>query len=140
MADRKGPKGLTRREFMKTAGLGAAAIAAGTLPQWHPDMAYGQQAKGDPVFINAAVRPDWTQGWSGMIIEEKELWKKYLPKGSKVTFTHPIQGGIVTNEMLANKSHIGYVGDTPGIVATYKKKVADIRQVAIIGSSPNGYH
>ena len=140
MTNESKSNGVTRREFLKTAGIGAAALAAGALPSWHPEMAYGQQAKGAPVFINAAVRPDWTQGWSGMIIEEKQLWKKYFPKGSKVTFTHPIQGGIVTNEMLANKSQIGYVGDTPGIVATYKKRVADIRQVAIIGSSPNGYH
>jgi len=133
-------KDMNRREFLKNSSIAAAGLAASGLLSWHPEMAYGQQAKGEAVDITAAVRPDWTQGWSGMIIEEKKLWKKYLPKGSRVSFTHPIQGGIVTNDMLANKAQVGYVGDTPGIVATYKRKVADIRQVAIIGSSPNGYH
>lgn len=140
MSEHENHSSMDRREFLKKTGIAAAAIAASGLAAWHPEMAYGQQAKGEAVDITAAVRPDWTQGWGGMIIEEKQLWKKYLPKGSSVQFTHPIQGGIVTNDMLANKAQVGYVGDTPAIVATYKRKVGDIRQAAVIGSSPFGYH
>ena len=55
--------------------------------------------------FNVAVRPDWTQGWFGVVNEEKQIWKKYLPEGSEVTFSHPIQGGIVTNELIAKKTH-----------------------------------
>jgi hypothetical protein len=83
---------LSRRQFLvHTAG---ATMSSAGFP-WG-DLAYGQQLKGTPVKMNVAVRPDWTQGWFGVINEEKQIWKKYLPEGSEVSFTHPIQGGIVT--------------------------------------------
>ena len=87
-----------------------------------------------------AVRPDWTQGWFGVVNEEKQIWKKYLPEGSEVTFSHPIQGGIVTNELIANKTSIGHNGDAPGLIATFQRERADIRAIGLIGSSPSGYH
>lgn len=104
------------------------------------DLAYGQQLTGKPVKFNVAIRPDWTQGWFGMINQEKGIWKKYLPPGSEVTFSHPIQGGIVTNELIAGKSLIGHNGDAPGLIATYKRDQVDIRAIGLIGSSPSGYH
>jgi len=130
----------SRRQFMvrTSAGLAGAAISSMGWP-WG-DLAYGQQLKGKPVTMNVAIRPDWTQGWFGMINEEKQIWKKYLPEGSKVTFSHPIQGGIVTNELIAGKSMIGHNGDAPGLIATFKRDRVDIRAIGLIGSSPSGYH
>jgi NitT/TauT family transport system substrate-binding protein len=104
------------------------------------DLAYGQQLKGQPVKFNVAVRPDWTQGWFGMINEEKGIWKKYLPPGSELTFSHPIQGGIVTSELVSGLTQIGHNGDAPGIIATFQREKVDIRIIALVGSSPNGYH
>jgi len=103
------------------------------------DLAYGQQLSGQPVNFNVAIRPDWTQGWFGMINQEKGFWKKYLPVGSEVTFSHPIQGGIVTNELIAEKSMIGHNGDAPGLIATFQRERADIRIIGLTGSSPSGY-
>ena len=133
-------KEYSRRQFMvRTAGgLAGAAMASRGFP-WG-DLAYGQQLKGDPVEFNVAIRPDWTQGWFGMINQEKGIWRKYLPEGSEVTFSHPIQGGIVTNELIAGKSMIGHNGDAPGLIATYKRNRVDIRAIGLIGSSPSGYH
>jgi NitT/TauT family transport system substrate-binding protein len=130
----------SRRGFMirSAAGLAGAAMSSMGFP-WG-DLAYGQQAKGKPVKFNVAVRPDWTQGWFGVINEEKQIWKKYLPEGSEVTFTHPIQGGIVTNELIAQKTMIGHNGDAPGLIATFQRNRADIRAIGLIGSSPSGYH
>ena len=125
--------------MVRTAGgLAGAAMASRGFP-WG-DLAYGQQLKGDPVEFNVAIRPDWTQGWFGMINQEKGIWRKYLPEGSEVTFSHPIQGGIVTNELIAGKSMIGHNGDAPGLIATYKRNRVDIRAIGLIGSSPSGYH
>ena len=104
------------------------------------DLAYGQQLKGKPVQFNVAVRPDWTQGWFGVVNEEQQIWKKYLPEGSEVNFSHPIQGGIVTNELIARKTMIGHNGDAPGLIATFQRERADIRAIGLIGSSPTGYH
>jgi NitT/TauT family transport system substrate-binding protein len=130
----------SRRQFMlrSAVGLAGAAMSSQGFP-WG-DLAYGQQIKGKPVTFNVAVRPDWTQGWFGVINEEKQIWKKYLPEGSDVTFTHPIQGGIVTNELIASKTMIGHNGDAPGLIATFQRNRADIRAIGLIGSSPSGYH
>jgi NitT/TauT family transport system substrate-binding protein len=120
------------------AGVAGAAMSSIGFP-WG-DLAYGQQLKGKPVQFNVAVRPDWTQGWFGVVNEEKQIWKKYLPEGSEVTFSHPIQGGIVTNELIASKTMIGHNGYAPGLIATFQRERADIRAIALIGSSPTGYH
>lgn len=131
---------LSRRQFLvhTAAGLAGATLSSAGFP-WG-DLAYGQQLKGKPVKINVAVRPDWTQGWFGVINEEKQIWKKYLPEGSEVSFTHPIQGGIVTNELIANKTQIGHNGDAPGLISTFQRERVDIRAIGLIGSSPSGYH
>lgn len=144
---RKTPRGkrlekaydFSRRQFMVRSAAGIAGAAMSSLGFSWGDLAYGQQLKGKPVSFNVAVRPDWTQGWSGVVNEEKQIWKKYLPEGSQVTFSHPNQGGIVTNELIANKSVIGHNGDAPGLIATFQRDKADIRAIALIGSSPTGY-
>lgn len=129
----------TRRQFLVRSAAGIAGSAMSTAGFAWGDLAYGQQLKGKPISFNVAVRPDWTQGWSGMVIAEKQLWKKYLPAGSQITFSQPIQGGIVTNEMIAGKTMIGYNGDAPGLISTFQRERADIRCIALVGSSPSGY-
>ena len=130
----------SRRQFMVRSAAGVAGAAMSSMGFPWGDLAYGQQLKGKPVQFNVAVRPDWTQGWFGVVNEEKQIWKKYLPEGSEVTFSHPIQGGIVTNELIASKTMIGHNGDAPGLIATFQRERADIRAIALIGSSPTGYH
>jgi NitT/TauT family transport system substrate-binding protein len=130
----------SRRRFMVRSAAGLAGAAMSSMGFAWGDLAYGQQLKGKPVSFNVAVRPDWTQGWFGVVNEEKQIWKKYLPEGSEVTFSHPIQGGIVTNELIASKTMIGHNGDAPGLIATFQRERADIRAIGLIGSSPTGYH
>lgn len=130
---------LSRRQFMVRSAATVAGAAVSSYGFAWGDLAYGQQVSGPPVEFNVAIRPDWTQGWFGMINQEKSFWKKYLPAGSNVTFSHPIQGGIVTSELIANKSVIGHNGDAPGLIATFQRERVDIRAVGIIGSSPSGY-
>ncbi|MEP9350055.1 ABC transporter substrate-binding protein [Xanthobacter sp. KR7-225] len=130
---------LSRRQFMVRSAATLAGAAVSSYGFAWGDLAYGQQISGAPVEFNVAIRPDWTQGWFGMINQEKGFWKKYLPAGSNVTFSHPIQGGIVTSELIANKSVIGHNGDAPGLIATFQRERVDIRAVGIIGSSPSGY-
>lgn len=129
-----------RRQFIVKSAATVAGAVMSTYGMTWGDLAYGQQVKGSPVKFNVAVRPDWTQGWFGIVNEEKSIWKKYLPPGSTVTFSHPIQGGIVTSELIAEKSMIGHNGDAPGLIATFQRERADIRVIALVGSSPTGYH
>lgn len=84
----------------------------------------------EPVHITYGYHPYWTGGWNGVIIKEKELWKKYLPKGSTVRFEPHLTGPPMVNAMLANKMQIGTMGDMPSLVATTKREIADIRLVS----------
>ncbi|MEJ2345977.1 MAG: ABC transporter substrate-binding protein [Gammaproteobacteria bacterium] len=98
----------------------------------------GAQAKdygkpGDPIHLVVGYQPYYTESWSGVVMRGKQLWKKYLPKGSTVEFQIGLQGAIIVNAMLAGKEDIGYMGDMPAIVSTTKTRVADIRMVAVPG-------
>lgn len=95
------------------------------------DLEYGKI--GQPVHLVVGYQPYYTASWSGVVMKDKKLYEKYLPKGSKVEFSVGLQGAIIVNAMLAGKQHIGYVGDMPAIVSTTKQEVADIRIVATLG-------
>jgi NitT/TauT family transport system substrate-binding protein len=65
-----------------------------------------------------------------MALRGKEFWKKYLPAGSTVDFEVGLQGSTTVNGLLANKQHIGYIGDLPAIISVTKERQTDLRIVA----------
>lgn len=85
----------------------------------------------EPANIIYGYHPYWTGAWAGVIIKNKELWKKYLPAGSTVKFEPHLTGPPMVSALLANKMQIGTMGDMPSLVATTKFKVADIRLVSV---------
>lgn len=91
----------------------------------------GSAAAAGPVDITYGYHPYWTGGWNGVVIKHKELWKKYLPKGSKVRFEPHLTGPPMINAMLADKMQIGTMGDMPSLVATTKKSIGDLRLVSV---------
>jgi NitT/TauT family transport system substrate-binding protein len=84
---------------------------------------------GKPVELKVGYFPSWVGGWSSSVIKSRELWKKYLPAGSSVAWDVEIVGPPIVANLLADKSHIGYMGDMPALVATTKRNLADIRIV-----------
>jgi len=84
-----------------------------------------------PVHIVIGYQPYYAGAWSAVVVKERELWKKYLPPGSTVDWEVGLQGSVITNNMLAGKFQVGYVGDMPAIVATTKRSQADIRIVSV---------
>lgn len=110
-----------------TLGIGAGGVPSAQAA----DLNYGKV--GDPVHLVVGYQPYYTESWSGIIMKDKKMYEKYLPKGSTVEFSIGLQGAIIVNAMLAGKQHIGYLGDMPAIVATTKQEVADIRIVATVG-------
>lgn len=100
-----------------------AAIGAGSLFQ----LAFAAE----PVHITYGYHPYWTGAWYGVILKNKELWKKYLPPGSTVRFEPHLTGPPMINAMLANKMQIGTMGDMPSLVLTTKQTVADLRLVSV---------
>lgn len=111
----------------------AGSVAAATAAAPAAASKYGQP--GDPIHLVVGYQPYYSEAWSGVVLNGLELWKKHLPAGSSVEFQIGLQGSVIVNAMLADKQQIGYLGDTPAIVAATKREVADLRIVAHIGSS-----
>lgn len=115
--------------------LAVGALAAGSAA--HAASDFGK--KGEPVKLVIGYQPYYTESWSGVVVNGKELWKKHLPAGSTAEFQIGLQGAIIVNAMTGEKQHIGYVGDMPGIVATFRnlpdRGGTDIRIVAALGTS-----
>lgn len=88
---------------------------------------------GEPVHLVVAHPCCYTEVWSVFVNAGKELWKKYLPKGSTIEYAVGLQGAVVVNQMLAGKAHIGYMGDLPAFTATTKTQASDVRIVASTG-------
>lgn len=93
----------------------------------------------EPVKITYGYHPYWTGAWYGVILKNKELWKKHLPPGSAVKFEPHLTGPPMINAMLANKMQIGTMGDMPSLVLTTKQKIADLRLVSVTMFS-SGHH
>lgn len=120
-------KRVIRRLGLSLGLIAASAFAVGSAQAKD----YGKP--GEAVHLVIGYQPYYTESWSGVIMRSKELWKKYLPKGSTVQFQIGLQGAIIVNAMLAGKQDIGYMGDMPAVVSTTKTRVADIRLVAVAG-------
>lgn len=123
---------LTSRSSLILATAAAAFTAGATLPA-SAEVGFGKP--GEAVHVVVGYQPYYTQSWSGVVINGKELWKKHLPKGSTAKFEVGLQGAIVVGKMLGEKNHIGYMGDMPAIVSTTKQDKVDIRMVAVLGTS-----
>jgi NitT/TauT family transport system substrate-binding protein len=119
---------------MLRAAAAAALFVASLTPAWAQSAA-GFGKPGEPIKLTVGYQPYYTEAWSALVIKAKEFWKKYLPQGSEVTFEPGLQGSVLVGEMIAGKQQIGYMGDMPAIVASSKPEVADIRIVAVAGTS-----
>jgi NitT/TauT family transport system substrate-binding protein len=117
--------------------LGLSAFVMGAVPLAAPQPALAQKYGnvGDPVELTVGYQPYYTESWSGVVVNGKELWKKHLPEGSKAEFQIGLQGSIIVGQLLADKQQIGYMGDMPAIVSTTKQDIADIRMIAVLGTS-----
>jgi NitT/TauT family transport system substrate-binding protein len=128
---------LTRRVHGVATPVALAGVALGLLCSAPANAAaqkdYGK--KGEPIELVIGYQPYYTESWSGVIMQDKKFYEKYLPKGSTVSFQIGLQGAIIVNGMLAGKVDIGYVGDMPGIVSTSHPQVRDIRIVSVLGLS-----
>jgi NitT/TauT family transport system substrate-binding protein len=116
-----------------SAGTAAPAGAPQDNPAEPAAAKYGKP--GEPIHLVVGYQPYYSEAWSGIVVNGLSLWKKHLPPGSSVEFQIGLQGSVIVNAMLADKQQIGYLGDTPAIVAATKRNVADLRIVAHIGSS-----
>ena len=132
-----------RRTFIKQAvrlGITVPSITAliSSLTSPVPAAAEGDPPAGEPVNVTVGFFPSWEGGTSGVVVKHRELWKKYLPAGSSVNWDAQIVGPPIVTNLLANKNQIGYLGDTPAIVSTTKRSIADIRMVECTLFSPTG--
>ncbi len=125
---------ISKHKAVAAVSLAAAAICGAT-----PGQAVEFGKSGEAVNLVVGYQPYYSEAWSGVVVNGKELWKKYLPKGSTVEFQLSLQGAVIVNAMTGEKQHIGYVGDMPGIAATFRalpdRGGTDIRIVGVLGTS-----
>jgi NitT/TauT family transport system substrate-binding protein len=121
--------------FLKTicASAAAAVLAVGLAPTASAKVGFGKP--GEAVHVVVGYQPYYTQSWSGVVINGKQIWKKYLPKGSTAKFDIGLQGSVIVGKLIGEKNHIGYMGDMPAIVSTTKYKKVDMRMIAVLGTS-----
>jgi len=111
--------------------LSACGLAAAV--SWNPlAQAAGYGKPGEPIAMTVGFPCCYAATWSGYVMKEKELWKKYLPAGSEISYNIPIAGPPIVNGMLADKIQVGYLGDTAAIALATKNQVADVRLVATL--------
>ena len=123
------------RTFLKTICTSAAVavLAVGLAPTASAKVGFGKP--GEAVHVVVGYQPYYTQSWSGVVINGKQIWKKYLPKGSTAKFDIGLQGSVIVGKLIGEKNHIGYMGDMPAIVSTTKYKKVDMRMIAVLGTS-----
>lgn len=110
-----------------------SCVALGAPTATFAEVGFGKP--GEAVNLVIGYQPYYTGSWSGVVINGKSMWKKYLPKGSTVKFDIGLQGSVIVGKLLGEKNHIGYMGDMPAIVSTTKYKKVDMRMVAVLGTS-----
>jgi len=122
--------------FALSAALALVISAAAPRPAF-ADVDFGEV--GEPVDLVIGYQPYYTESWSGVVNNGKQLWKKYLPAGSTAEFQIGLQGSVIVNAMTGEKQHIGYMGDMPAIASTFRnlkqRGGTDIRIVAVLGTS-----
>jgi len=115
------------------ASVGAAMLSFGLTSTASAKVGFGKP--GQPVKLVVGYQPYYTESWSGVVINGKNLWKKYLPKGSSVKFEIGLQGSVIVGKLLGEKNHIGYMGDMPAIVSSMREKQVDLRMISVLGTS-----
>lgn len=127
---------------MKLGRGSCKAIALAMALMYFPSAAEAQGRFGkenEKIDLVVGYQPYYTAAWSGVVNNSKQFWKKYLPEGSTATFQVGLQGAVIVNSMTGEKQHIGYVGDMPGIVSTFRVEPSrggtDIRIVGVLGVS-----
>ena len=123
------------KTFLKTICTSAAVavLAVGLAPTASAKVGFGKP--GEAVHVVVGYQPYYTQSWSGVVINGKQIWKKYLPKGSTAKFDIGLQGSVIVGKLIGEKNHLGYMGDMPAIVSTTKYKKVDMRMIAVLGTS-----
>lgn len=125
--------GCNRKDAPASAGASSSSASPPATKTASAPASSDYGKPGDPVHLVVGYQPYYTEAWSGIAVNGLGLWKKHLPPGSTVEFSIGLQGAIIVNAMLAGKQQIGYLGDTPSIVAATKRNIADLRIVANIG-------
>ncbi|NIM28838.1 MAG: ABC transporter substrate-binding protein [Gammaproteobacteria bacterium] len=126
-----------KHKTLVAAAIGTVAMAFAVSPTAHARVDFGKT--GSPVELVIGYQPYYTESWSGVVNNGKQLWKKYLPAGSTAEFQIGLQGSVIVNAMTGEKQHIGYMGDMPAIASTFRnlkeRGGTDIRIVAALGTS-----
>jgi NitT/TauT family transport system substrate-binding protein len=123
------------KTFLKTfcAAAAAAVISVGVSAPASAKVGFGKP--GEAVNLVIGYQPYYTESWSGVVINGKNICKKHLPSGSTAKFEIGLQGSVIVGKLLGEKNHIGYMGDMPAIVSSMRESKVDLRMISVLGTS-----
>ncbi len=114
--------GLTFAVVMASGKEKEAAREAVEIPERYVKAAskYGEAKNkfgypGEAITLTVGYQPYCTPYWTSTIVKQAELWRKYMPAGSKVVWFRSLSGPLINVNMVAGKNQIGYMAMTPGI-------------------------
>ncbi|MEE2698061.1 MAG: ABC transporter substrate-binding protein [Pseudomonadota bacterium] len=123
------------KNFLRNLCATAAAVVVSVGVSAPASAKVGFGKPGEAVNLVIGYQPYYTESWSGVVINGKNLWKKHLPAGSSAKFEIGLQGSVIVGKLLGEKNHIGYMGDMPAIVSSMREKKVDLRMISVLGTS-----
>jgi NitT/TauT family transport system substrate-binding protein len=83
---------------------------------------------GEPIQLVVGFNPYFAPAWTLAIVLHRELWKPYLPAGSRVDLSVGLRGPVMADYLRTGQLHFAYVGDAAVTLAASK---SDIRLIAV---------
>jgi NitT/TauT family transport system substrate-binding protein len=91
------------KNLIKTLSATAAValITVGATAPVSAKVGFGKP--GEAVNLVIGYQPYYTESWSGVVLNGKNMWKKHLPKGSTAKFEIGLQGSVIVGKLLGEK-------------------------------------
>ncbi|HSC07053.1 MAG TPA: ABC transporter substrate-binding protein [Steroidobacteraceae bacterium] len=83
---------------------------------------------GEPIQLVVGFNPYFAPAWTLAIVLHRELWKPYLPPGSRVDLSVGLRGPVMADYLRTGALHFAYVGDAAVTLAASR---SDIRLIAV---------
>lgn len=102
--------------------------------------------KNNTIEIHIGYQSVTSQTWGALIIKNQKLFKKkiekhYPDKNIRIIWHDEISGAVINTAMISKKIHIGFMGDMPLLLNTYKADTLNNYESMIIsfdGKGKNG--
>lgn len=69
----------------------------------------------NPTHLRLAITPSMVGSWTGLVAHEKQYWRRFLPRGTRVEVEFAMRGPVIAAALRDGSIHLGYTGDLPAV-------------------------